>query len=239
MTSSLTVQSPAQGRGELPDLEGGVAQGGALAARHRLHGVILGAGPRDGGPPTRYPGAECRDPHLELHRCAEDPDRPGTLPPGRAPPERVHPHGRVPRARGGDPPRAVGLHALDPRQRALRRPDRRRRVGARLGHRQRRAAGLRHRGPPPPVAGRRSSPCSSGSRSCARSASSPGDWAPASCSTGCRPPTAARSPASTSGCRCRGTSATRPASCSPTPTPTSRPPWHRSLRCRWRSARSR
>ena len=35
-----------------------------------------------------------------------------------------------------------------------------------------------------------------------------------------------------------GTSATRPASCSPTPTPTSRPPGRPSRRCRWRSAPS-
>ena len=55
----------------------------------------------------------------------------------------------------------------------------------------------------------------------------------------CRRTTAATSPGSTSGCRCPGTSSTRPASCSPTPTPTSRPPGRRSRRCRWRSARSR
>ena len=40
--------------------------------------------------------------------------------------------------------------------------------------------------------------CSSASRCCARSASSPAGSAPASCSTACRPTTAARSPASTS-----------------------------------------
>ena len=42
--------------------------------------------------------------------------------------------------------------------------------------------------------------------------------------------------ASTCGCRCRGTSGTRPGSCCPTRTPTSRPRGHRSRRCRWRSA---
>ena len=52
-------------------------------------------------------------------------------------------------------------------------------------------------------------------------------------------PTAARSPGSTSTCRCPGTSATRRASCCPTPTPTSRPRGRRSRRCRWPSARSR
>ncbi len=79
------------------------------------------------------------------------------------------------------------------------------------------------------------SPCSSAWRSCGRSASSPAASAPASCSTGCRPTTAATSPGSTSGCRWSGTSGTPPASCSPTPTPTSRPPGRRSRRCRWRS----
>ena len=38
-------------------------------------------------------------------------------------------------------------------------------------------------------------------------------------------------------CRWSGTSGTRPASCSPTPTPTSRRRGGRSRRCRWRSAR--
>ena len=77
--------------------------------------------------------------------------------------------------------------------------------------------------------------CSSASRSCAPSASSRAGSARASCSTGCRRTTAAPSPASTSRSRWSGTSATRPASCSPTRTPTSRPPGARSRRCRWRS----
>ena len=59
---------------------------------------------------------------------------------------------RVPRARGRDPARAVGLHALHPRQPAVRRADRRRRLGARLGHRPRRAARVRAPARPRPAA---------------------------------------------------------------------------------------
>ena len=133
----------------------------------------------------------------------------------------------------------VDLRPLHARQPALRRADRRRRLGARLVHRPRRAPGLPRRrdrrrpalGGPRAVPRRRAS--------CARSASSPAGSAPASCSTACRPTTAAPSPGSTSRSRWSGTSATRPASCSPTPTPTSRPPGARSRRCRWRSAPSR
>jgi hypothetical protein len=50
--------------------------------------------------------------------------------------------------------------------------------------------------------------------------------------------TAAGSPASTCGCRCPGTSATRPGSCCPTPTPTSRRPGSSSRRCPSPAARS-
>ena len=123
----------AQGRLVLADLEGGVAQGGALGLRHPCHADPRGVASMR---PTRRLG-----PVTARER--------GTLRDGFARPRRR------------DPARAVDLHPLHAGQRAVRRADRRRRLGARLVHRPRRAAGLRDRRHPAGRAARRSSRCSS------------------------------------------------------------------------------
>ena len=224
----LDVPALAQRGSLLPGLQGGVAQGGTLGARQRLHA-------RDRRVPAMRCGMSWAHQGLPLSDMCRHRDIGLTTarPPGRPPGQLeslADPEAGSTLRDGfavlgvGDPARAGDLHALHARQPALRCADRRRRLGARLVHRPRAAAGVPAPGDHDRRVWSRCSPCSSASRSCARSASWRVGWAPGSCSTGCRPPTAARSPASTSRCRCRGTSSTRPASCSPTPTPTSRRP---------------
>ena len=134
--------------------------GGAALADQQVHDEVLDRpARRTGSAGPRRPRGRCRTARLRsvcgesvghaADRSACEPVRPGpdrdeqgagTLRDGFA------------RPRGRDPARAVDLHALHARQRAVRRADRRRRLGARLGHRPRRAARVRR---PATIADRR------------------------------------------------------------------------------------
>ena len=149
-TSSLTVQSPHR--------VGASADQRAVSQRRWRSDCATSTPPADARgrtgsgvrPPAHIQRAECPDPHVELHPLCRTPPhrrRPqiDAVAGPRAARARPPSCARVPRARGRDPARAVGLHALHPWQRAVRRAHRRRRVGPRLGHRPRRAARVRHR----------------------------------------------------------------------------------------------